>query len=75
MAQVTIDTVAYPAWWATVTNVAVVTLSASYTGIAKSDVELLPEGVSFLVPSGGDAGLHELFPWSQINHIRSDDPL
>lgn len=73
MAQVTIDTVAYPEWWDSATTVEVFQRSDQYTQsymdnqpdvYARSDVELLPQGVSV----GGTANI--LFPWQMIAYIK-----
>jgi hypothetical protein len=67
VAQVEIETVAYPSWWSGATTVSIEAVTASYN-VARSGVEFLPEGIAFTRPSD-DAPV--LIPWAQIKLIVS----
>lgn len=65
MAQVTIDTVAYPAWWSAATTIRVTVQLAGSGGFAfdidRSDAEMLPQGLSW------EPGT--LYPWEHVISI------
>lgn len=59
----TVDTVAYPAWWAGATTVTIGFGTSSSVTVARSDVELLPQGVSVA------GSTNALLPWSQVRSV------
>jgi len=67
MAQVTIETVAYPSWWSDATTVLILLRSdaggTAYT-FDRVDIEFLPEGVAH------NSGY--LFPWNSITRLHKE---
>lgn len=70
MAQVTVDTVVYPAWWATANNVRIRLASGTAVDASKANIELLPQGVAGAV---GSASVPALYPWAAVASIEKID--
>lgn len=64
-----VDTVAYPSWWAGATTINVQCELGTFTGLTKSNVEFLPQGIAFTPNSGGDSGVNAFFPWAQVTKV------
>jgi hypothetical protein len=70
MPQVTIETVAYPSWWANAPEVQIdltSTAGGSYWTVPRENVELLPQGVAIDVAS--PSPVRVLVPWSSVARI------
>jgi len=64
MAQVTIDTVIYPAWWDGASTVSVQFVDPATVTLNRSEVEMLPQGISL-----NSATVKAFAPWSRVQSV------
>jgi hypothetical protein len=64
--------VEYPSWWSGATTVAVVCSLGTFTGLSRSTVEFLPQGIAFTPNSGGDSGVNVFVPWATVTRIEQN---
>lgn len=63
-----IETVTVPSWWTSATTVQVSVEGIGTYNIARTDVELLPQGISILGPDGAHPTV--LVPWHAVGPIK-----
>jgi hypothetical protein len=63
-----VETVIYPSWWVSATTVQVTVDGLGTYNVSRTDVELLPQGISIIGPDG--AHPTAMAPWHTISAIK-----